>query len=289
MDNITLYNHFHNGDIFFSRIMINLISDKFNIEFFHNLKSPLFLDLPDIKESNDIPIFFPMHENPIFSSNSSESKIVNNWIGQYGNKYTRIINNGCSFENHFKLASEVCNKIGFNPTIDSKYLPKINSELIPNVSLIDKKIKNYKNIFSKIILICNGNVHSGQSVNFDFTKFIYEVSNKFPEFLFLITQPINLNLDNVVNTSTMTNSIPDLVQIGHISKYCDVIIGRASGPYCFSQNYDNLIDENKVFCCFCSIEEESSLWQDAKSKIFWSNDYSESNIIDNMVKSITFI
>lgn len=289
MNNVKIYNHFHNGDIFFSRIMTNLLSDKFNIEFFHNLKSPLFSDLPNITETTGIPIFFPVHENPIFTSNENDVELINNWIGQYQNRYIRIVNYGCSFENHFKLASEVCNKIGFNPTIDYKYLPKINSELVPNVLQINKKIEKFKINFDKLILICNGNVHSGQSSNFDFTNFIVEVSNKFPKFLFLITQQINVKLDNVIDTNSITNTIPDLIQIGHISKYCDVIIGRASGPYCFSQNYDNLIDDNKVFCCFCSIKEESYLWQDAKSKVFWSNDYSESNILDNMIKSITFL
>ena len=269
--------------------MTNLLSDKFNIEFFHNLKSPLFSDLPNITETTGIPIFFPVHENPIFTSNENDVELINNWIGQYQNRYIRIVNYGCSFENHFKLASEVCNKIGFNPTIDYKYLPKINSELVPNVLQINKKIEKFKINFDKLILICNGNVHSGQSSNFDFTNFIVEVSNKFPKFLFLITQQINVKLDNVIDTNSITNTIPDLIQIGHISKYCDVIIGRASGPYCFSQNYDNLIDDNKVFCCFCSIKEESYLWQDAKSKVFWSNDYSESNILDNMIKSITFL
>jgi hypothetical protein len=77
-------------------------------------------------------------------------KIINTWIGQYFNRYTQIINQGCSFENHFKLASDISNKIGFNPSIDAKFLPKINSELIPNVLEINKKIESFKNDFDRI-------------------------------------------------------------------------------------------------------------------------------------------
>lgn len=286
MDNIKLYNHFHNGDIFFSRILISLLYENFNIEFFHNLKSPLFLDLPKVKESNGIPIFFQMHENPIFTSDVNDVKVINTWIGQYFNKYTQIINQGCSFENHFKLASDICEKIGINANIDTKYLPRINSDLIPNVNKINNKIELLRSDFNKLVLFCNGNVHSGQASNFSFTNYIIDMSKKFPNYLFLITEPINFCSENIITTSSLTNTSPDLVHIGHISKFCDVIIGRASGPYCFSQIYENLENENKVFCAFCTYKEEGIFYQDAKSKYVWTNNYSEQNIIDNLVKSI---
>ena len=54
-DSITLYNHFHNGDIFFSRPIINLLKNHFNIDFYHNQNIPLFLDIPEINEFKGIP------------------------------------------------------------------------------------------------------------------------------------------------------------------------------------------------------------------------------------------
>ena len=119
-----------------------------------------------------------------------------------------------------------------------------------------------------------------------FNNYIIEISKKLPNYLFILTEPINFYSENIITTNLITNTLPDLVHIGHISKYCDVIIGRSSGPYCFSQIYDNLEDENKVFCAFCHNKEEGIFYQDAKCKYIWTNDYSEMNIIDKLNKSI---
>ena len=54
-NNITLYNHFHNGDIFYSRILVNILKNHYSITYYHNLKSPLFEDLPEVNEIVGIP------------------------------------------------------------------------------------------------------------------------------------------------------------------------------------------------------------------------------------------
>lgn len=288
MDKITLYNHFHNGDMFFSRILINVLSEYYNFQFNHNLKSSLFTDVPSVDEVIGIPPFFPMHENPIFNLNSNSPKIINTWIGQYHNKYTKSINLGCSFENHFNLVSEICEKLDISPEFGPKFLPRINSDLIPNVSRLNKKINSLKNNFIKLILFCNGNVHSGQSSNFDFSKYIVNLSKNYPDFLFILTEPINYQSDNIITTNSLTNTSPDLVHIGHISKSCDVIVGRSSGPYCFSQIYENLEDTNKTFCAFCTHESEGIFYQESKCNYIWTNVYGDKNIIDNIEKSINF-
>ena len=76
-----------------------------------------------------------------------------------------------------------------------------------------------------------------------------------------------------------------------VSKYCDVLITRASGPGCVVSTVDNYYDTTKTFISFttnpciafealCSDEEiENKKWgYDNTAKMIWSNDFSSENL-----------
>jgi hypothetical protein len=282
-ETINLYNYFHNGDLFYSRILIEMLKDYFNINYYHNLKPHLFYDLDNVNEIIGIPITYDIHNIDF------QNKKINTWIGQRGMKYVNNVNVGCTFENHFYLAKEICENLGI--TIDSpeNYLPSINFEKIKNKETIDTLLTDLKKRFKNIVLISNGDVNSGQSLNFNFKTIIDLLSKENPEILFLITKPEFNISENVINVSDITKILPDLVEISYVSLFCDIIIGRASGPYCFSQNKENLMDENKTFIGFSHNQLESKFYQNMKSKFVWSNNYNLDNIYNVINNEINFL
>lgn len=278
---IYLYNHFHNGDIFFSRILVNIIKDKFDITFYHNQKTPLFIDIPEVCEINGIPSNFKYTDHFL---ESIKVGAINTWIGQPG--YINKINGGCSFENYMELIKDICKLLEIKIENHEEYLPTVNFHNLPKYEEIKNKINNYKKIYNKLILVSNGDVHSSQAPNFDFFPIIERLSNEFPNFLFLNTKTVNLSNENIVNVYQLTETLPDLLYITQLSIDCDVIIGRASGPYCFTQIKNNLLNENKTYISFNNEINEGKFYSGLRSKFVWSNNFQYENIYNTIKNNI---
>lgn len=273
MKDLILYNEFHNGDLFYSRIFLNMLPDNVNIKYFHNCKPSLFCDYSNIEE-------FPYSKFYSFKQQNN-IPIVNTWIGQNNMIYLNSVNYGCSYENHFFLAKKLANSLGIKVEEDmDKYIPSVNYDSLPNIDNIKIRVNNLKTKFQKFVLISNGDVHSGQAINFDFTFVVNSLANENPNVLFLVTKDTALTCPNVINISSITEVIPDLLQISYISNFCDVIIGRASGPFCFSHTKENLLNKNKIFVSFCKNKNEGIFYQNQKSKYIWHNDHTNENILN---------
>ena len=64
----------------------------------------------------------------------------------------------------------------------------------------------------------------------------------------------------------------DLNEISYLSTFCDVIIGKESGPFAFCTIKDNLMNENKTFINFC--DRNDWVWFPyGNCKYKWSNNY----------------
>lgn len=282
-NNITLYNHFHNGDIFYSRILVNILKGHFNITYYHNLQSPLFEDLPEVNEIVGVPSNYNIHNTNL------ENNIVNTWIGQKQMTYvTHQPIPGCSFTNHLKLVKDICNF--YNIELDSdfnNYLPSVINENLKSYNNIVEKIKELKLKYKLIILVCDGNVNSGQSHNFSFIPIVEHLSENNPNCLFLSTNQLYHNKSNIISTyPQITESLPDLLQTSLISTYCDIIVGRASGPFCFTHTKENFNDNKKTFISFSFNESEGMFFYDGKNKNLWSNNldyYNVTTIIQNEI------
>lgn len=280
-EKLILYNHFHNGDIFYSRILIEMLKDHFDIDYYHNMRAPLFSDLPQIKELHGVPSDFPQGTKDI------KRKLINTWIGHdfdfHGNKK----NFGCSYENYFTLSQDISEKLGISISNEKKYLPKIYFENLPDYQRISEVMLEHKKNYEKIILISDGPVHSGQAREFNFYPHVKKITELYPNYLFIITFHHFEEINNIINTDSITFKKPDLLEIGLISKFCDVVIGRASGPYCFTQNESNLLDETKTFLAFTNHQSEGKYYQEAKYKFLWSpsgNPEEIDRMIENSLK-----
>lgn len=272
---INLYNHFHNGDILFSRMIVNLLKSKFQIRFHHTLTPPLFQDMPDVEEIPGIPSEFQTHDHFLTSLNHNA---INTWLGQGGMRYTNVVNAGCSFENHMELTKDICNHVGVSVNEIEEYLPSVEFQNLPNFERVNTLMSEYRSKFRKIVLISNGDVHSMQSHNFDFHPIITQLSHEFSDVLFICTKSVDCVNPNMINVDSITQILPDLLYISQISTFCDVIIGRASGPYCFSQIKENLLDDNKTFIAFSYNINEGKFYSNLKSKFVWSNNFDSQNI-----------
>ena len=280
-EEILVYNHFHNGDIFYSRVLINVLSKKFKVNFHHRLPTPLLCDLPDVNEISGIPEQCNLQENNL------HNKTVNSWIGQSNGKYVGKITQGCcTFENYFELCKDIANFYEIDISESDEFLPKINFEKVPKIDLVKEKIQKLLLKFKKIILFCNGPVHSGQSENFDFDNIIKNLSSNFTDVIFLTTKKIEYECDNILFCGDITQTIPDLLLVSYISTKSDVVIGRASGPYCFTHVKENLLDQNKTFISFTNVEEEAKWYGKLKSKFIWSNNFEENEVLLTIKKNI---
>jgi hypothetical protein len=272
---IILYNHFHNGDIFYSRILINILLKYFNITYYHNLQKPLFEDIPEVNEIIGIPPHYSIHDTNV------DNYIVNTWIGQQQMVYvSKQLIPGCSFNNHFKLVRDICNFYKIELTDDlNDYLPTVNYENLSQYNKISEELKTLKLKYKSIILICDGNVNSGQSSNISFVPSVSLLANNNPDCLFLSTNQSYPNIDNIITIyPKLTERLPDLLQISLISNYCDIVVGRASGPVCFTHTKNNFHDYNKTFISFSFNESEGVFYSEGVNKNVWSNIITPDNI-----------
>ena len=279
MKTIKIYSHAHYGDIFYSRMLINALSPHFNIEYYHSQSGLVLNDLQNVLEFNYLPTEFNRY------SNDNKNGLVNAWIGHSG----EYLNNGqgCNFNNHFKLVQRVCDDLQINIGNPLDYLPYVNYDNLLGIPNIKEKMDTFKTKFDKIILLCDGDVRSGQSVNFDFNSIISFLSDKYKNYLFISTNN-NINSDNAISLNPhITSSSPDLLEISYVSKFCDVIIGRASGPFCYTHTLDNFYDTQKTFISFTHIEHEGVFLEESKCKNIWSNNFNMDSILktidDNLI------
>lgn len=271
MKELFLYNHFHNGDIFYSRVLIEHLKTKYKIFYYHSLRTPLFDDMPEIIEINMLNNPSPITNSFVRDKSDFSSNKINTWIGQNKFKYLSAVNAGCSWENYSVLYKDIFSQLDITIEFDSSILPKIYYDKLSLKNKIEEEINKLKRKYKKLIFISNGNVHSGQAPLFDFNPILEILSTQNEDILYLVSQKYQTNRKNIIFTSDITNKIPDLLELGYISTFCDVIVGRASGPYCFSQNEDNLLNKGKKFICFSNTYNEGKYYNDMVSEFVWSN------------------
>jgi hypothetical protein len=267
MKSIKLFNNYHNGDIFYSRLITQNLKDLFDIEYYHSTPLSQFEDFKNIKEFNI--------STPGFSENTSLS--FDTWVGQRNCEFLR--GTLCSFYTGKKILINIFNQLGLPIPKDEDLLPYVIYDNLKHIDSVKNKLSNYDNFLSKI-LISNNNVQSGQSVNFDFDPIINVLSDMFPNHLFLITNPTSIVKNNVVQIKDITGSDFDLLYISFISTKCDIIVGRASGPYCYCHVKENLMNENKTFISLTHHDIEGIWFKESKAKQIWSNNYDNNNILE---------
>ena len=287
---ICFYNNHNNGDIHYTREFIKDIMDLLPLNeyyFCHNRSKRLIMDLKIDQILN----------NPVLNNsshiNSSIFKIddilyINTWVGQGNYKYIVKCRNSCSLYSFYELFNDIYSFLNIQIKDISYYIPDI-SYGIYDINNIDSFMENN---YAHKILISNGDVKSGQSSNFDFNPIIYNIAEEYKNIQFILTDKKNqIVKDNIFYTGDIIKSDKDsdLNEISYISTFCDIIIGRSSGPYTFSVVKKNLLNSEKIFIGFTNLYDETIVYDESPSIKIWSNDYSYENVyhtIKNVIQKL---
>lgn len=262
---ICFFNHFHNGDVFNSKVFVQDIIKKIdNRKYYyaHSTNQKILLDTNVIQ----LPMaFFPINNtNTILHNN--DIMFVNTWIGAYFHNDlmnnipafgTKVdFENECSLRFSYKMYKRIYKEISEVLKLETpielddiqEYWPTVNYSKF-NMVFVNRLLMKHSG--NKRILISNGPGHSGQcSYNQNMADMILEIAATKSNYTFIVTHKFPSTLENILFTDDMQVENGDLNEISFLSCLCDIIIGRSSGPFTFSITKDNVDDPNKTFFCF---------------------------------------
>jgi len=174
----------------------------------------------------------------------NDTLYCNTWVNAYKEKHKGEI----SITSLYDIF-----KTGLKDTLDHdldinilEMLPTIDYDFFPVEKLI----------VGSTCLISNNDTLSGQCNNFSMTDFIKKIAHERPDYIFLITNHMGKDLrgENIIYVDSLIGRDTDnLCEISSLSKLCDVIIGRHSGPYTFSLTKENLLNTGKTFISFANL------------------------------------
>lgn len=274
IDTICFFNFFHNGDLFATREFIsslaNQLGDKFKYQYSHLrnfkvLKDLNFEHIPLLLNKNIIPQHsrykFFQKENILY---------INTWIGAYmkGQSIDNVyFAEGVNWIEYHKIWKYIYNILNQNLNLQLifhddiiNYIPKINYEIY-KIDNVNKFIKSDEG--KKKIIISNNEVLSGQSFNaFNYDDLVEYVAENKKDYTIIATKKYETNYKNIIFTDDIINSNDgcDLNEISYLSTFCDVLIGRNSGPFCFMNIKENLNNVNKKIISLGKIPEDNFLY-----------------------------
>jgi len=268
---IYFYNNYHNGDVFYSKEFVRDIKKQIGLSHHY-----IHRNNPSILKDFDISQIKGYIPNTSSLSKKDNNLYINTWVGQNDAKYLKY---DCSLKSNYLIYTDIFKTLKIELKPIEYYIPEINFDKVTKISLGDKKY----------VLVCNNNVHSGQSDNFNFDPIIDNISNTYKDVNFIMTNNSNLKKDNVLYVSDLLKiNMGNLLEISYLSTQTDIIIGRGSGPFCFSHIRENMLNENKTFIVFTHKENEGKWVPDKASnaKQYWSNNFNTDNIINFIEEKI---
>jgi len=269
--NIVFYNRWQNGDLFLSKgYMSRLMSDlrkqgPFNFYFAHknNPKqlSDLDLQFVSIREYDTLPA---ADHHTVFVQN--ETVYINTWVGAYRGFFSAT-------QEHANIS--MINVMWFSifytlqTIMGVKLFRDYQERLSPfdgipttdwnkfDIAPAKAFLKDKKNL----VLFCNGYSMSGQTTysNIHLMEGTVQALAKYnPNHNFVCSHKFNLTekVDNVFFTDDIFANVTggDINEIAYLSTFCDVIIGKSSGPHIYCHVKENLSRN----CAFFTISDRQS-------------------------------
>ena len=254
--NIVFYNHFHNGDCFVSKMYVQdlifqIRQHRPDIEFYyaHNNHPGIIADVA----AEYVPAHAYDYDRYLRMGTRADDILINPWVGAWQGE---IFNHGehinylrlhAIWRRYYTALGRLLNiELAFSD--DAKfYVPYIDADYYRQ-----DLIRNYMQGYAKKrkVLICNGPAKSGQSQMGDFVAEIDALSQEYPAVQFIATQRTGIRRLNVSHTADIFALDSDINEIALLSRHCDLIVGKNSGPYSFAHHRANMLDANKTFACF---------------------------------------
>ena len=281
--NINFINHFHNGDIHYSRNFIKLIiSDILNVlpeskfYYYHPNPKKCILDIDELEYKHITELDSLVSNHRFFITDGNV--YINTWVGSKDHSGISCVSGlGATMKAHNRLYDAHKKDILEHLQIKlSEFTEENNIPIIDytkyHISNIDEHIS--KTDYRKRFFISNGITLSGQSLNFNFDQIIYYVASIYPDCAFYMTSDFSFptDLPNVYNTRNIIGYDGcDLNENSYLSTKCDYIVGRASGPFAFAHVKENYMDENKTICAISNNKLEGFWYDGGKVQYDWIN------------------
>lgn len=277
---IIFYNNFANGDIHVSRSFIQDIMNKLpdnNYYYYqHPQKIKCFL-LGDIENLKPYEGKLPCNPDKTIER-MQDSLLINTWYGagkyKFFNKAATVHGlGGVSMYTLFEVFKEVYRTLEIPMAGITEYYPKINFENLDTSNVDDFVSQNLQ----KKVLVSSGNVTSGQAPNFDFAPILKNLCANNPNILFISTNELELPYENFVRAEKITKKSCDLNELSYLSTFCDVVVGRSSGPYTFSLIKENVFNPKKTMICFTHDQHLSLGLKEGvySCKLVWSKQFAK--------------
>jgi hypothetical protein len=286
---VVFYHHWHYGDCLVNKSYIRMLIDHLKqfgdikFQYTHPCGPKVLADLPTeyISWNVGATLVPSMHDKIIIKDNTL---FINTWVGAYisffdqeqvhGNYQTFNVTWKCLFYiletilNTRILSNEILGEYNRLPTIDM--LPTIDWSFY-DISAAQEFVKDKKDI----VLFCNNVTASGQTrisgIEY-MVNTINLISQKNPSTTFVCTQKIPTN--NIHGNVFFTDDIfvnvigGDLNEIGYLSTFCKIIIGKSSGPFTFCHIKENIMRDDCVFYCITDRQSDNLLYNffDSKSR-----------------------
>lgn len=249
---IVFFNHYHRGDLHthkeFLRQVIDEVKDV-EFEYLHNNPEKLLIDL-NIKTAGT-PDFLE-RKNALYKQ--EDVLYVNTWVGSQWDVFCKHggINMHTLYEQWGKIFNAINKLVGSNLKLrDEKesYLPTIDYSHF-DLTNVKKYIEQQDGKF--LVLLCNNVPNSSQSFQEPIDDLIIEFAQANPDLEIICTDEVDTDLENIKYTDQIIGCRDgcDLQEISYLSTYCDVIIGKNSGPFVFCETRENYMDPSKRFYSF---------------------------------------
>jgi len=155
-----------------------------------------------------------------------------------------------------------------NNFFNTSLIVKNMEHYVPNIDYApykeNFKLKRYieASINTKKILVSNGPATSGQSFADNMSYSIKQLATRYKNIDFICTSKFKNDLQNVkftddiidpgevVHKEKNSRGTCDLNEISYLSTFCNIIIGKNSGPFIYCLTKDNLFDKNKSIVSF---------------------------------------
>lgn len=246
---IYFYNTFHNGDVHYSRSFVRDIMKKIpnTYCYLHNNNSKILKDIQNLKYDKAFLSFdnwnlisaYPIsyYEQVIFKT---DDIYINTWVGQQNWLTKSGVNRNrdnhyCSLYSLYEMYEDIFNTLNIPIEKIDYYLPEIDFDFVEKDN-IDEFIS--KSNYDLKIMINNNNPLTVR-INLDINSVVSNLSEKYPNILFLLTMKTNIDKKNVVYTADIIKLDCDMNENSYLSTKCDIIVGRPSGSYCFTMVKDN--------------------------------------------------
>jgi len=293
---VIFFNPFHNGDIHFSREfvkkLVSILPAKEYV-YQHNNYPDLIADIQNIKHERykDLGWTHPKGCHMYYELQNNILKL-NTWaaVGKFWDIYKR---EGITLSNNIKMYNYTLSQFTdfrFEDTNLEQYIPSIDYTYFRK--RYPRRFENIDNFVlsenRKKILICNGNILSNQCPNFAFGSIVSILAQKFPDFLFLLTDKKDIiNEKNVKYTSEIIGNDQCLNSISYLGMFTDVLIGRSSGPYSTCNVKETWIPKKqKTIIGIVNIETDA-FWHipvNSINKFIWLNKYDNQSLIIGISK-----